>query len=58
MRTVAGDSASTARVFGGVCGGIPGLLQRGEFDVALQMWLDEARIPCVQYTAYNLVTFE
>ncbi|KAK3915129.1 Glutamate receptor ionotropic, kainate glr-3 [Frankliniella fusca] len=55
MRTVDGGGQPMAN---GSCSGLPGLLKRGDFDFGLQMWMDEDRVQCVQFIAYNLVTFD
>ncbi|XP_026273925.2 uncharacterized protein LOC113203439 isoform X2 [Frankliniella occidentalis] len=56
MRTV--DSGGGQAMSNGSCSGIPGLLQSGEFDFGLQIWMDESRLKCVQFISYNLVTFD
>ncbi len=55
MRTVDGAGQPTAD---GSCSGLAGLLQRGDFEFGLQLWMEEDRMQCVQFIAYNLVTFE
>lgn len=55
MRTVAGGSSLQHN---GSCVGIPGHLHRGDFDFALQLWIEESKLQCVQFIAYNLITFK